>query len=74
MRSSVCPITPVLRAFPVEGHNTGGYYQFLMYAGLLTFNALHKNPRCIGPGLCATSEKSCKAKFNFAEFPFHALR
>src|SRR5215218_2209482 len=34
LRSSVCLITQVLRSHPVRGQNTGGYYQFLMYARL----------------------------------------
>ena len=28
------PYHPGLRAYPARVHNTGGYYQFLMYAGL----------------------------------------
>jgi hypothetical protein len=28
----------------------------------------------VRPGLCGTSENSVKAKFNFAECSFHALR
>ena len=28
----------------------------LMYAGLCTFDTLHKITSCIGPGLCGTSE------------------
>src|SRR5215213_11710960 len=35
----------------MKGHNTGGYYQCLMYVGLRTFDTLHKNPRRIGTGL-----------------------
>src|SRR5215218_1306098 len=39
-----------------------------MYAGLRISNTLHKKSRCIGPGLCRTSEKFGNA--NFGEFPF----
>jgi hypothetical protein len=35
----------------MRGHNTGEYYQCLMYVGLRTLGSLHKNS-CIGPGLC----------------------
>ena len=43
----------------------------LMYAGLRTSETLHKKPRRIGPGICATSENTPYAKF--AEYLFHAL-
>jgi hypothetical protein len=70
-RSSLCPITPVLRAYPRSGPYTNRYYLGLMYAGLRATGTLHKKSCRIGPGLCRTSEKVGNAKF--AEFLFHAL-
>jgi hypothetical protein len=55
-RSSVCPITPLLRAYPMRGQDTGRYYLGLMYDGLLTSETLHKKPFRIGLGLYRTSE------------------
>src|SRR5215218_8734692 len=34
----------------MKGHNTGGYYQCLMYDRLRTFATLHKNPAAAGRG------------------------
>ena len=62
------PIRPVLRAYPMRVHNTGGYYQCLMYAGLLTFDAIHKTICCIGPRLCIMLE------VNFRESPKGEVR
>jgi hypothetical protein len=56
-----------------------------MYAGLRTSETLHKKPRRIGPGICATSENAPYAKFrdlrigdfvkaNFGECPKGEVR
>jgi len=39
------------KANPMRAHNTGRYYQCLMYVGLKTHDTLHKNTLSIGPGL-----------------------
>src|ERR687897_1034988 len=56
-------------ALPRSGHNTvGRYYRSLMSTRIRISDTLHKKTCGIGPGLCATSENSIKAKF--AEFQF----
>jgi hypothetical protein len=55
----------------MKGHNTGRYYQCLMYANHTPFTTLLKTTCCIGPGRSGTSENSAKAKF--AEYPFYEV-
>ena|SRR5215216_1413207 len=47
----------------MRGHNTGGYYQCLMYDVLRTSNTLHKKPCRIALVLCGTSENTPYRKF-----------
>src|SRR5215218_6498949 len=42
----------------MRGHNTGRYYPCFMYVRLYNFNALHKKPCRIGPGLCELPKTS----------------
>src|SRR5215208_4185370 len=42
----------------MRGHNTGRYYQCLMYVGHTPFKTLHKTTRCIGPERRGPSENS----------------
>src|SRR5215208_8390049 len=42
----------------MRGHNTGRYYQCLMYVGHTPFKTLHKTTCCIGPERRGPSENS----------------
>jgi hypothetical protein len=51
----------------MRDHDTGRYYQCLMYEGFITLHVLHKKPCHLGPGLCMMLE------VNFREFLFYEV-